>query len=549
MKLIGKALAFGFAVATASVVACSTGPHSTPAGSQETSPGVENGTGEVGFQYTLPGGEHISTVKYTLTDGTAAHTYSNTVTVGASSIISFVIGGVAAGGGYSISLTATSDDGLVSCSGSNGTGLSDAGQNNGAPFIVANRTTTVVNVQMICIDVPNQSQGNVLVNGIPSCCATWDTIVANPQGTLLTTAPGNSAVLTGNASGPCDGDAGFGVNLNCTWTRTAGTGTVGATTTDGKGNFSATFTCGTAMEQDTIALDCTDGPLPDGGFCPSSLTHGEINIICGAKPACSNAGESGVEASPDTALGTCTGNAPGGNPFVNSGVADQDGNFCCVPACNGGPVASPFTGTGTCTGGLVNNGLGCCVSLLPCTQAGQANCVTCANNTKAGANGITAVGQCTTTEARLVQHDINKHLATAPGADPAGSCYACMAQKGCIDQTKLSTVGHECDDTSTITTGTGAQCLSVVDCIFSSACSGTQTSDCYCGSAPALTTCSATPSAANGLCDTQIAAGFGVPVTDGVTISSDFTITSFASGMADALFNCAVNGGCTACLN
>lgn len=187
-------------------------------------------------------------------------------------------------------------------------------------------------------------------------------------------------------------------------------------------------------------------------------------------------------------------------------------------------------------------------ALHPCITPGDTNCVQCANNTKAGANGITVTGQCTTTEARFVQHDINTGKATAAGKDPPGSCYACLAAKGCLDQTKLSTTGHECDDTSTITTGTEAQCLAVVDCILGSSCSLLQTSDCYCGTAPALTTCSATPSAANGVCDTQIAAGIGVPVTDGVTISGDFTITSSAGGMADQIFNCGVNGNCTACL-
>jgi hypothetical protein len=550
MKLFGRAIVFGFAVATVSVAACSshrvasTGTNQGPTGS------TEDGTGSVGFQYTLPGGEHLTTITYTLTNGT--NTYGPTVVnVGASSVISFVIPDVKAGTGYSITISGTSDDGVVSCSGSFGTGVSDAGQNNGAPFAVVARQSTVVNVQLVCIDVPNTQTGSVLVNGITSCCPTWDTMVANPMGTLSTLAPGNTASLTGNASGPCDGDAGFGVNLNCTWSVISGSGTVGATTTDNKGNFFSTFTCGT-QGSNTVQLFCTDGPLPDGGFCPAALTTGSMTIICGQPTPCTQTGETGVVAVPNTAAGTCSGTDPSnGKQLVNSGVADSQGNFCCVDACGGGPTATPFSPTGLCTAfpGTSNDGKGCCVLLHPCTTVGDTNCVQCQlNDTAPNANKT-----CTPTEAKIVAYDIKQGQATAPGPDPAGSCYTCLAQNSCLDDTHLGDTNLECED-GNITTGTAALCEAVIDCIFGSnmgmgTCAKTSVATCYCGTAPLTLSCQGNPSAANGVCAPQIAAALGFPTQDGTDNTAHFTDAFRAGGAADQIFSCAHTNNCTACYN
>jgi hypothetical protein len=547
MKLIGKTIALGFAVATASVVACSTGPHSQQTGTNNppvTSPG--DGTGNVGFEYTLPGGEHITTVHYHLTNGT--NTYDANVNVGTSSVISFVIGGVTAGTGYTITLNANTDDGAVTCTGSFGTGVSDAGQNNGSPFAVAARTTTTVNVQLICVDNANTNQGSVLVNGIPNCCPTWDTMVSNPGSTVANPIVlGASTALSGNASGPCDGDAGSGVNLNCVWSVKSGTGTISTTTNAGMGNFNATLTCpaadsGVTGEVDVVQMDCTDGPLPDGGFCPSFLTHGELTVFCGLPPPCSLPSDPPphIVASPNTAAGTCGTDPGNGKVMVNGGLSN--GNFCCIDACGGGPTATPFGPTGTCTGGLVNNGAGCCVSLLPCTFAGQTNCVTCSGNSTTG-------GVCSPTEAKLVQHDINKGLVTAPGPDSATTtCYGCLLNFTCIDDTNFGDTAKECED-PVITIGTAAQCESIVDCVFLNSCANPQVSNCYCGTAPTLGSCSANPSGENGICAPQEAAGIGFGQTDGTDIVNHFTDGNRAGGVANKIFGCGINNGCTNCLH
>jgi hypothetical protein len=544
MKLIGHALILGFAVAGASLVACSTGHSSgAPSSSDPQGASSEDGTGSVGFQYTIPGGEHISTINYTLTNG--AHTYTGTVNVGASSVISFVIGGITAGTGYTITLSGTSDDGAVTCNGSFGTGLSDAGQNNGAPFTVASKSTTTVNVQLVCVDVANQSQGGVVVNGTGNCCATWDTIAANPSITS-TAAPNNTSLLSGNASGPCDGDAGAGVNLNCTWTVLTGKGTVGTTTTDNKGNFVATFTCPTVGETDTLQLFCTDGPLPDGGFCPPALTTGTTTVTCGVV-ACQNPTVgTGVEANPNTATGACPA------PSVNTGtLKDSAGNFCCSQGpCQGigtGVEATPNTATGTCPAGQANTGAlkdgsgnFCCSALAPCTTS-TTGCVQCQGN---------STGLCSQTEADFVSHDIAKGKATTPGADPTGSCYACLLGGGCLDDTQFSDTGHECSD-AFATFGTQAECESVISCILGSSCASSgAVAPCYCGTAGVSTTCQGNPAAGpiNGACDAQISSGLNFAMTDGTDNTKNLTDTTRAAGRADQIFQCAISNSCSACL-
>jgi hypothetical protein len=557
LRPAGKSLILGFALATALVAACSS-RHAPVAADPGSSVGdaaaSDDGTATVGLRFTLPGGSHFSVITYTLANG--AHTYGPTaVDVSASSDVSFVITDVAAGTGYSIALRGTSDDQSTGCSGSFGTGVSNAGQDNGAPFTIRPRQTTVINVQMICELFPFGPLPRATINGIPSCCATWDTLVANPDSNppsppLSTTAPGNTTYLTGHASGPCDGDAGAGGTLNCVWSVRNGFGTVSATTTDNRGGFFSTFTCSATPGTSTLQLYCTDGPLPDGGFCPASLTTGTVDVTCANAAPCSQAGESGVEAVPNTAGGACTGTDPAtGNPLVNSGVADSQGNFCCVAACGGGPVATPFTPTGTCPGGRTNDGHGCCVSLHPCTVVGDPACVQCQfNDTPPNTNKT-----CTPTEARIVQYDIDKGRATAAGPDPVGSCYTCLAQNSCIDDTRLGDTNQECEDSS-ITTGTAAQCEAVIDCIFRTntgmgTCAKSAAVGCYCGTAALTTACQGNPSSANGDCDVQIASGLGFPTLDGTDNTAHFTDAFRAAGVADQIFSCAHTNSCTACYN
>jgi hypothetical protein len=116
-----------------------------------------------------------------------------------------------------------------------------------------------------------------------------------------------------------------------------------------------------------------------------------------------------------------------------------------------------------------------------------------------------------------------------------------MYFKGCIDDTVLNDTGNECED-AVVTTGTDVQCLAVVDCILATSCSAAATYNCFCDSGPPSSTCN------TGACAAQIASAFGFPVSDGSDIATNFDKKTYAGGMADWIFNCAVNKSCGPCL-
>jgi hypothetical protein len=518
MKLIGKALVLGLAVSAMSVAACSSSPTQSPTGSSSTAP-AEN-TGSVGLRFTLPSGQTINTLSYTLTNGT--NTYTGTVNVAGAASLSFVVGGVASGSGYTLALSGQTTDGTTSCAGTS------------AAFSVSNRQSTAVTVQLVC--TTNSDAGSVTANPVTNDCPIWNTIVANPSAPS-TVAPNNTATITADATGPNNSQ------LVYTWSVITGTGTLSNQSAQGTTSSTITFTCPTTGEPDVVQVVVSDQA---GAQCPASDTTATVNITCGT-PACSGVGTNTV-AVPDTAAGTC----PVGQQNT---LKDSAGNFCCqnIPCFGIGTAteATPDTAAGTCPAGQQNSlkdtsGNFCCakIVLLPCTTAGQTNCVQCQGNA--------ASGVCTPTEAALVQHDINLGIATVAGPDPAAGCYSCLNSKLALDDNKGDT-GNECEDP--LTTGTAAQCEAVISCVLAtgsgmaaSSCAGAVVNNCYCGPAAPGSTCQTAGSGVNGLCDTQIAAGLGFPVSDNADILKNFTDQSRAGGIATSIFQAALTNHCNACL-
>jgi hypothetical protein len=111
---------------------------------------AEQDGGRVAFYFALPGGQQVSAITYALSNG--AHSYSGTASGSALVGTSFVIPAVASGSGYGISLTAQSDDGSVSCSGSVGLGP-DGGPADGT-FAVVPQTTAMVTLVLTCAASP-----------------------------------------------------------------------------------------------------------------------------------------------------------------------------------------------------------------------------------------------------------------------------------------------------------------------------------------------------------------------------------------------------------
>jgi hypothetical protein len=450
---------------------------------------VDAGVGSIGAQLTLPGGLTAATLTYTLSNGVFSQ--SGAIDVSGSPTISFVIAGIPSGAGYTISLAATATDSTVTCTGSS------------SPFDVSNRQTTLVHVQMFC--KREAGAGGVVIIGTGDNCPVWNTLVANPSILLIN----ETTTLTAAATAP-DLSA-----LKFSWS--APLGTFSGEMQNGT-NDTIEFTCPPSGASIPVTLVVSDGPLSDGGTCPSNDTTGTVIVTCGAAPCLGAPGGTGIEATPNTASGTCP-------PGQVNGARDPSGNFCCV--------ASPDAATdgSVCAGGLV-----------PCIAPGQTCCVPCPASTGA---------LCTPTEALIVAHDIA--LGKGSAAGPAGDgCYSCLLNGGCLDDVPFADTGHECGDlTGTFAAGPAAGsaqaslCLETASCILGTSCASTGglAQGCFCGSADA-TTCAAQPATGNGPCHLQEVDGLGQP-----PVVANLGAPTSPSGIANQIFQCATTNACTSCFS
>jgi len=242
---IAQAVLLGVAVAaasTASFSACS-GNGGGGGGDDQ----GEEGTGTLSLQLTLPGGESVDTAAYVI-HGPTTYTGTSSV-VGSGSTFGFVIPDVAPGSGYTITITARSVDGTVTCAGDS------------SPFSVQSRRTTLVNVLLAC--TTTMEAGSVVIQGTGFACASWHTAVADPA----TAATGGTVALVGFASGPDPGA------ITYQWSATAGT-IAGATTANAK------FTCPATPGDVTITLTVGDGAVPEGGTCPTDSSATTLTVTC-----------------------------------------------------------------------------------------------------------------------------------------------------------------------------------------------------------------------------------------------------------------------------
>jgi hypothetical protein len=157
---------------------------------------------------------------------TGPSTHSGTINVTSSTTVSAVIGGIAAGSGYSLTLTGTSVDGQTSCAGAS------------TSFNVAVAATTLVSVAIDCHGAA--TTGSVLVNGTFNLCPNIDSVSANP-------ATGNVIAIASIADDPDSAPK----PLSYGWTTTSGalTGATGP---------NPTLTC-TAPGVASLTLTVSDG--------------------------------------------------------------------------------------------------------------------------------------------------------------------------------------------------------------------------------------------------------------------------------------------------
>jgi hypothetical protein len=208
-------------------------------GSDSVNPGDQVGNlGNVGLELQLANGSSLDTVSYVVT-GPDSFTRSTSISVRDSSRISTIVGGLPAGDGYTIAISAASDGGTT-CAGS-------------ASFSVTAHATTVVVLQILCHEPPGQ--GGAVVDGRIDFCPVIDSLTANVAEVNV----GRRIALYGAAHDSDNGPS----PISYTWASNAGT-VVSA------GPSTATFTC-TMAGSAAITLTASDG------VCFDTLT---INVSC-----------------------------------------------------------------------------------------------------------------------------------------------------------------------------------------------------------------------------------------------------------------------------
>ncbi len=189
------------------------------------------------------GGVTLTSVSYSIT-GPNGFSKSGTINVASSATLSTVIGGLPAGNGFTITLTATGTDGTTSCLGS-------------ATFNVTAGKVTGVSVTLDCHQ-PAKT-GSVAVNGTINVCPNLDAISASPAEVAV----GSSLSVSAAADDPDHGPSA----LAYSWTASSGTLT-------GANTASPTFECTTAGPA-TLSVTVSDGDAQAG-----CAAQGSVQVTC-----------------------------------------------------------------------------------------------------------------------------------------------------------------------------------------------------------------------------------------------------------------------------
>ena len=254
--------------------------------SSATSPEVSEEVGSVGLALQT-GGVTLNSVSYTIVG--PGFTKSGSINVANSTVISAVIGGIPAGNGYSISLSASdAANSAVNCTGS-------------ASFNVTAGATSSTQVKLQCKTPPKT--GGVLVNGSLNICPAIDSLSVAPAETTV----GNSVGLSASGS---DADK-IPSALSYSWTSTSGT-------IAGANSANASLTC-TAVGPVTVTLTVSDGD------CSDTLSQ---TVTC--SPAMNGSGGSGGASAgaggASAGAGGASAGAGAGGTFAGAGGAATGGS-------------------------------------------------------------------------------------------------------------------------------------------------------------------------------------------------------------------------------
>jgi hypothetical protein len=527
------------------------------------------------MRLTLPTGEALSSIHYVVTGPTNT---SGDVPIGNAQSIEFVVGGLSAGSGYTVTLTAIDSAGDRCASAS-------------APFSIVAGTTTQAQVNLVC---RVESTGKISLGLI------------TPSGTTITSV---SYSITGpsTAVGTVDTSSTQSIEF-VVGGLVAGTGyTITLTATDSAGNH-----CASAATPFTIAVGATTEAevtlvcyLGDGGFVFADAANGSVEFdatvavvnnpttVCPAiasfsvTPAEEPVGStSSVEVTTlpagepvDYVVFSNGGQAnvvPGSSGAVSSAVVTcvaegqvrlqvsttaslADGGNCspsvmstlinCEPGDGAAVVSSPAD-AGPPDAQAVEGGASDVVATdANCSDQAACNAFVLANS---ASFLLTDQGLCTGTELLL--------YAKIVGGQSPGECLACAALGACLDDSfSPSDSNHECED-APATTDAGA--VAVPDCLATLACGLGVGGSCgsfasspapamgaataaYCGAGVSTADCSASADGAagpQGACVGAESAGFPMSFTPAQVLTS-FDASGYPSGMANNLLDC-LNARC-----
>ncbi|HEY7376139.1 MAG TPA: hypothetical protein VIF57_28515, partial [Polyangia bacterium] len=233
---------------------------------------IENSdsAGTISFALQVAPGITVQSANYVIT-GPNSFNKTGTIDVSHSTTLTATIGGIPAGTGFQISLSATATDGSTTCGGA-------------AMFDVVARQTTMVVVPLSCHEAPRT--GSVSVTGVLNVCPVVDGVTANPAEVLV----GGSIALNAAAH---DSDAGPQA-LAYSW-QVSGPGALA-----NAGTANPTLTC-TGPGKATVTVSVSDGDPAAG--CAGTLS---ADVTC-------TAGVAGVVASAALVPGSAT------DPVVHAG--------------------------------------------------------------------------------------------------------------------------------------------------------------------------------------------------------------------------------------
>lgn len=212
-----------------------------PAGCLQPPPSVDDDVGTIGLSLQVAPGVTISTISWNITNTAAGFSRSGTVNVQNSNAIRFQVGGLPAGAGYTIALTATTVDGAFSCAGS-------------APFSVMSGVTTPVSLTLTCTANDNGA-GAVVVSGSTAICTTITSLSASPLETIVDSPIALAAAVAAGSLTP-----------TFAWTATAGN-------FDNPAIATPVFTCPSSPTNVTITLAVS----PTAPGCTSATQSVEVS--------------------------------------------------------------------------------------------------------------------------------------------------------------------------------------------------------------------------------------------------------------------------------